>query len=310
LVGGSATAARSSGRATGKGFDIDTRFRIDFVGTNTVHWTLTPGASCSASGSGSQQIRMTSAGRAAGRTIRLWLSVVRGRAGVGAFSVGGDPDGGPTFRVSQQDDREASITDSVSADCEGLPGSSDFVLGGPGSLCGITKSLGPQRIEFPANVWSSTPPVRKGGLELGFDGGALGAPWDGSGLNGVGDEVYYSDPSGQAPDCPVAGDTWLNYFAKGHAVSSYGANDFLLTRHNSTDGVVPIASYAPFSLKKLGSCRAKTITAHTFARRTSSGPFSWSDGDPDGAHWSATTTLRWKMTLHRVGRCVKKSRPS
>ena len=301
LLGGFATAARSSARATGKSFSIKSRFRVDFTGTNTVQWTLTPGSSCSATGSGSQQIHVSSSGGAADRTIRLELYVYRGKV----VYVGGRGIGDAVlFRVSQRDDREGSITgDPASGDCEGLIGN-DFVLGGPDSLCGVAKNLGPQRIGFLGERRHGFPyrfVVRNGGVELGFANNAHGA-----GVNGVGDEVYYVDPTGDRPQCPLAGDSWLNYFVHGKAVSNDGgANDFLLTKHSSANGVVPVPSYAPFSLRKLERCRAKTITAQTTARRTSSGPFQGSDGDPDGAYWHATTTLHWKMTLHRVGRCVR-----
>ncbi len=303
LLGGSATAARSSDRATGKSFSIKSRFRVDFTGTNTVQWTLTPGSSCSATGSGRQQIHVSSSGR----TIRLELYIYRGKV-VYVGSTGASD--AVFFRVSQRDDREGSITgDPASGDCQGLIGN-DFVLGGPDSLCGVARNEGPQLIGFLGERRQGFPynfVVRNGGAELGFDDNALGAPYDGSGLDGVGDEVYYTYPDPQLPDCPLAGDSWLNYVANGHALGNDGgANDFLLTRHNSTDGVFTVPSFAPFSLRKLETCRAKTITAHTSARKTSSGPFSWSDGDPNGAHWTATTALHWKMTLHRLDGCVRK----
>jgi len=313
LLGGSATAAGSSDRAAAKSFEVDSRFRVDFTGTNTVKWTLTPGSSCSATGSGRQQEQLASTGGAADRTVQLDLGIFRGKVGYVdvssstgvAFSVYSG-----LFRVSQRDDREGSITgDPASGDCKGLIGTG-FVVGGPDSLCGVAKNIGPQRIGFLGELPERFPyryVVRNGGVELGFDHDQRGIPYDGSGVNGVGDEVYYNDPSGQRPQCPLAGDSWLNYYEKGQALSDDGgANDFLLTRHNSTRGVFVVPSYAPFPLEKLESCRAKTITAHTSARETSSGPFSASDGDPEGAHWKATTTLHWKLTLHRLAGCKRR----
>lgn len=299
-LGGSVTAARSSDRARGKSFHIQSRVRIDLTGTNAVDWTLAPGSSCSATGSGSQQIQVTSSGPASYHTLKLGLSVHRGKVANVTFSV--PIYGGSEFRVSQRDDREGSITgDPASGDCDGLIGP-DFVLGGPGSLCGTVKGATLMNFTPHIDVAKDAYVVRNGGLELGFTEDPGG---------GVGD-VYSNDPNAQEPDCPLAGESpWLPTVLNGHAYNGASQDSFLLKSYDQeADAFEAVPSYARFSLKKLESCRAKTITAHTSAHDMSSGAFGINAGagppPADWAGWNATTTLQWKMTLHRVGRCSKK----
>lgn len=299
LLSGFATAARSSDRTRGKSFSIYSKFRIDLTGTNAVDWTMAPGSACSATGSGSQQIQVTTAGRAADRTFKLGLSVYRGKVANVTFRL--PLFGGTEFAVARQDDREGSITGGAGGDCEGLAG--DLPLGGPGSLCGITKNPN-QQIDLRANINVAKDEyvVKNGGLELGFTIDPVGGA----------DDPYFNDPNGQKADCPLAGDeTWLPIVFNGQAYGSASQDSFLLEKYDrAVDAFESVPSYAPFSLAKLESCKAKTITAQTSAHATGSGAFGINSGagapPPNWAHWNSTTTLNWKMTLHRIGRCLKK----
>lgn len=298
LLGGFATAARSSDRAARKTFYIESRFRVDFAGTSTVNWTMTPGSTCDAQGGGSQQIQVTSAGPARLHTIKLALDVYRGTVANITVWL---PVQKTYFRVAQTDDRQGSLD---------APNCSDASLGSPvggaGSLCGKTTNHYLQGLAFRPNlnVAKDRYVVKHCALQLGLWVNPVGQQ------NGVGNP-YYGDPNGVLSDCPSPGDgMYSNYFVDGTSGGIDLTNTFLLFAHDTANDLgETLPSYAGFSLAKLESCGAKTITGQTTAHDATSGPFAWgTDGTPPPdtwAFWHATTTLHWKMTLHRLRGCKR-----
>lgn len=311
LLAGPASSATARRRALTH--TITTKFVVTFSGTNTTSWTLGQGTGfeCDfgssstypvAGGSGSQAITVKSAGPVKKRTMTLVFYYAGKRLNdmEVRMPLEGDAYGGNAFEVAQSDTRSGSITAPGSSQC--LTGSSghDFSLGGSNSLCGSWSDTGVQGMAFGVEYDQKNDDfvMKHGGLEFGI----------GNAEGGTGTDPYYD---GSSADCPIAGDNWLPfYLPQLPAGSDERLDDFLFFGHSTPDNLFESrTSYAPFSLKKLVSCKVKKLSTKYSGKDSFSGPFNWTNvtaPPASWARWSATAQLHWSMSIKRTT-CKKTS---
>jgi hypothetical protein len=307
-----ATAIASEGPTQHATSTLRATFRVDFVGTNQTHWTLSGGAaiddgSCAGASwpvnpsSGSQTVRLTTAGLG---------SPVNAIFDSGDLQTEGQDE--VVYRGSTQDlhAERWNLTLAMSIDRTGT-------ITFPTNACGQQQDLQPIGGSGPGCGHYET----KVNLDMGFlrsesvnpqaPKRPLG-PKDGLSPTFGHDAGLLSYGHGDLCDRPAAGLYPLGLLPPYSPYPEAGPEvNFLPYKTTGNDVSSPYPAFAQVPLKQLFDCTRKTISIHYSPQSEQlSGPFTGSNdpgvmNSPGWAHWHATATLEWTMTLHRIG-CNKK----